>query len=72
MISTGPGRIRAYLNSIDGDEKFLITLGAGIVNSVLLVFGFLDMGTYATLTIATVAAFIAGASYTEGRNASVA
>lgn len=57
---TTPERIRSYLESIEGDEKFLITIGAGVIDTLLLIFGYLDMGTYATLTTITVGAFIAG------------
>lgn len=57
---TAPKIIKSYMDAIDGDEKFVITLGAGIVNTLLLIFAFLDMATYATLTTITVGAFIAG------------
>ena len=69
---TGPERIHAYLEAIDGDERFLLTLGAGVINSLLLVFGFLDMGTYAMLTGGTVGAFIVGVAYERKSNANVA
>lgn len=55
-----PEYLKAWLDSISGDEKFVLTLGAGIVNTLLLMFGFLDQGNYVFLTMGTVAAYITG------------
>lgn len=43
-----------------GGTRFLITVGAGIMDTLLLVFGKIDPSTYMNLTMATVAVFIAG------------
>jgi hypothetical protein len=51
---------KAWLDAIEGDEKFVMTMGAGIVNTLLILLGVLDQGTYAMLTISTVAAYITG------------
>jgi len=61
----GPAIIKSYLDSIAGDEKFLLTLGAGIVDSILLMFGFLDQGNYVVLTMGTVGVYIGAKAYEE-------
>lgn len=43
-----------------GGRRFLLTIGCGIVTSLLTFLDKLDGATYATVTIATVGAFIAG------------
>lgn len=53
-------RAKSILDAIEGDERFLMTLGAGMVNTMLLMLGFIDQGTYAMLTGGTVVAFIGG------------
>lgn len=47
------------LNSFGG-RRFLMTIGCGVVTSVLCWFGKVDGAVYATVTIATVAAYITG------------
>lgn len=42
-----------------GGRTFLLTLGCGVVTSVLVWFGKIDGGTYATVTLGTVGAYIA-------------
>lgn len=69
---TTPERIRAYLDAIEGDERFLMTVGAGIVDSLLLIFHYIDQGTYAMLTGGTVAAFIGGVALDRKSNANLA
>lgn len=46
-----------------GGRKFILTLGCGLVNAVLLWFGKLDAAAYATITLATVSVFIGGNVY---------
>lgn len=41
-----------------GGRRFLLTVGAGIVYTALLVLGFLDPTAYVTLQVATVAVYI--------------
>lgn len=43
-----------------GGRRFVLTLGCGIATTVLTWFGRIDGGTYATVIIATVGAYIAG------------
>lgn len=57
---TLPEHIKSYLDAIAGDERFVLTLGAGVVNTVLLTLGFLDQSNYVTLTMGTIAVYIAG------------
>lgn len=61
--------LRAALDAISGDEKFLMTLGAGIVNTALLVLGYLDQPNYVSLTQWTVCVYIAGKTYEDSRPA---
>jgi hypothetical protein len=55
-----PVTIKRWLDCIAGDEKFVMTLGAGVVNTLLLVLSYLDQGNYVILTLGTVAAYITG------------
>lgn len=43
-----------------GGRKFLMTLGCGVATTLLVWFGKIDGGVYATVIIATVGAYIAG------------
>lgn len=43
-----------------GGKRFILTLGCGIVTSVLVWFGKISDAVYATVIIATVGAYIAG------------
>lgn len=56
--------LRAFKEAL-GTEKFQLTVGAGIVNSLLRVFDYIDQTTYANLTLWTVGAFIAGDAVTQ-------
>lgn len=62
---SGPGVIKSYLDAIAGDEKFLLTLGAGIIDAALLMLGFLDQGNYVILTMGTVGVYIGAKAYEE-------
>tara|TARA_R110001599_G_scaffold171353_1_gene362448 strand:+ start:463762 stop:463947 length:186 start_codon:yes stop_codon:yes gene_type:complete len=43
-----------------GGRRFLLTLGCGIVCTVLVWFGKISDGVFATVVVATVAAYITG------------
>lgn len=45
-----------------GGRRFLLTLGAAVVNTFLLLHDKLDSSAYVTLTLGTVAAYITGAT----------
>lgn len=49
----------ADLREALGGRRFLLSVGAGIVNSILFAFGCMTEGGYVTLTLATVGAYIA-------------
>lgn len=53
---TFPG-LRNFISAAGG-RRFLMTLGAGIVNSLLLMHGDISMEIYRDLTLGTVAAYI--------------
>lgn len=53
-----PETIAAYREAFGG-RRFLLTVGAGIVDTLLLVGGYIDQETYSNLTLWTVAAYIA-------------
>jgi hypothetical protein len=63
--------LKAALDVTDGHQRFLMTIGAGFVNTALLVGGYIDMGTYFGLTGGTVVAFIGAVSW-DKKNANVA
>lgn len=50
-----------------GGRTFFLTVGCGVVNAVLLWFAKLDSSAYATITSATVGAYIAANAY-QSRN----
>lgn len=56
-MSVGEGIARC------GGRRFFLTLGCGIVNTLLLMGGYLGEQSYVTLTIATVAVYIGGNTY---------
>lgn len=45
-----------------GGRRFLLTVGAGVVDTLLLWFEKIDQATYSNLTLWTVAAYITGAT----------
>lgn len=55
-----PAALKAWLDAITGDEKFVLVLGCGVVNSILLWFGKLDQTSYVTLTTLTIGAYLTG------------
>ena len=57
---TAPAYIKSWLDAIQGDEKFIIVVGAGLVNTLLLIGHFVDQSTYATMFSITVGAYITG------------
>lgn len=46
-----------------GGRRFLMTVGCGMVNTALLMLGYMDASIYRDLTIATVAVYIGGNTY---------
>lgn len=54
----------ADLREALGGRRFLLSVGAGVVNSLLFAFGCMTEGGYITLTLATVGTYI-GANVTE-------
>lgn len=50
-----------------GGTRFILAVGCGLVTSALLWFDKLDGGSYTTVILGTVGAYIAGRSY-EKRN----
>lgn len=61
-----PVKLHAWMDAAGG-RRFLLALGCGVVNAVLLVAGFLSEVSYVQLILGTVAAFIAGASWRRDR-----
>lgn len=46
-----------------GGRKFLMTIGCSVINTLLLVNGYIDQSTYKELIIATVAVYIGGNTF---------
>lgn len=63
-----PETVRAYLEALNGYERFLITAGAGAVDGILLWHGKLADASYVTLTLGTVGAYLAAAAVTRVAN----
>lgn len=51
------------LISAAGGRRFLMTVGAGLVDTALLIGGYISEQTYLTLTLATVAVYIGAGTY---------
>lgn len=62
-----PARLHSWIEAAGG-RRFLLALGCGAVNSVLLVAGYLSENGYVQLILGTVAAFIAGATLRRDRH----
>lgn len=61
-----PKEFTAWRDALGG-RRFLLTLGAGFVNTALRLFGFISESGYLELTGATVAVYIAARAYSEVR-----
>ena len=62
-----PQYLKAWLDAIDGDERFVMTVGAGLIHTFLLLVGAIDQGTYAMLTGGTIVAYIGGKTYENSK-----
>ena len=49
-----------------GGRTFFLTLGCGVVVSILLWFGKLDSGAYSTIVLGTVGVYITANAYQKG------
>lgn len=61
-----PERLAAWRDAFGG-KRFLLTLGAGLVDAILVWFGKITSGDFVLVTAATVGAFIAGESYHKAK-----
>lgn len=52
--------LKEWLDAIDGDEKFVMTVGAGVVNAIFLACGILSETGYLTILGSTIFAYITG------------
>lgn len=52
--------LKAWLDAVDGDEKFVMTVGAGLVNAVFFALGLLSENGYLAILASTVGMYIAG------------
>lgn len=57
---TAPEYLKAWLDAIEGDEKFVMTVGAGIINAIFLACGILSETGYLTILGGTIVAYITG------------
>jgi len=67
-----PETISAYIAALGG-TRCCVTVGAGVIDTLLLWFGKISGAEYVQLTVATVAVFIGAAAYQkaqESKNAS--
>lgn len=55
------------LMAATGGRRFLLTVGAGIVDSLLLIGGYIHENTYEVLTLATVATYIGANTFQKTR-----
>lgn len=59
-------KLTAYREALGG-RRFLITLGCGVVNTILVALKLIDNSTYQTIILGTVAVYIAGHAYVTGK-----
>lgn len=59
-----PGEANAWLKALGG-TRFLLTVGAGIVNSILCWHGKITSGDFVLVTAATVATFIGAGAWQD-------
>jgi hypothetical protein len=52
--------LKEWLDAITGDEKFILVVGCGFVDTVLVWFGKIDQNNYVTLTALTIGAYLTG------------
>lgn len=64
--------LKSWLDAIDGDEKFVMTVGAGIVNAIFFACGILSETGYLSILGGTVIAYIGAKTYLEKTSANVA
>jgi hypothetical protein len=57
-----PESAAAWLKALGG-RRFLLTVGCGIVDTILLCAGILPSAEYVTLTLATVAVYVGAGTY---------
>lgn len=51
-----------------GGRRFILTVGCGLFTTMLTWYGKIDSGTYSTVIIATVGAYIAGNTYQKTKS----
>ena len=61
-----PDNVAAWLEALGG-RRFLLVLGCGLVNAVLVWFGKITSGDFVLVTSATVSVFIAGNAYQKAK-----
>ena len=59
-----PAKLHDWMRAAGG-RRFLISVGCGIVSTVVLVLGYIGEASYVQLILGTVAAFVAGASWRQ-------
>jgi hypothetical protein len=57
-----PSRVAEWLEALGG-RRFLLVLGCGVVNAILVWFGKITSSDFVLVTSATVSVFIAGNAY---------
>jgi hypothetical protein len=58
--------LKKLLDTIDGDERFIMTLGSGMVNTLLVHQQIISDLIYRDIILGTVGVFILGSAYTAG------
>ncbi len=62
-----PSRTAEWIEALGG-RRFLLVLGCGCVNAILVWFGKITSGDFVLVTSATVSVFIAGNAYQKAKN----
>ncbi len=55
-----PAGLKAWLDAMTGDEKFVLVVGCGGMSSIHLAFGHIDQTTWLAVITLTVGAYITG------------
>lgn len=59
-----PERFTEWREALGG-RRFLLTIGSGIVSTILRVVDKIDISAFVTLVLATIATYIAGRAYVD-------
>lgn len=64
---SGPTYLKSWLDAVTGHEKFLLVVGAGIINGIFLACGILTETGYLSVLAGTIVTYIGAKTYENTR-----